>query len=399
MTMQQLVRNLTETTASIQSEILLRVWGSATYDTNHLDPIDLSTNLESNVAWLTEALAEPFAPIEAHRGIDVVYARADEIGRVRAIQGVQIDAVIRSWRTAGEVITERMIARAEEANSTELVAAIRHLNMLLAALTDRTVESYVSVQREVTGHYDRLSTDLVAQIVSGAILDVAEIAQRAEVIHVDPTTPYVAVTIGIPEQEEPATHLHAQRHLLGHLGVRVHRRILLGSIDDRPLLLVPLAGGSDMLNDLLTSAVTSYAERPGLVLGVSSTPGNLTEAAATAREARVALEVAQRLGRVGGIVTYQSVSVEAMLLREPATTALAMRALEPLLDRPELLQTLRSYLRNGLSARASARELFVHPNTVPHRLAVIQSLIGRDLRDVPAMLDIMLALRFVDLNS
>jgi hypothetical protein len=42
--------------------------------------------------------------------------------------------------------------------------------MLIAELTDRSVGSYRRTQQEVTGHYDRLATDFVAQIVSGVPL-------------------------------------------------------------------------------------------------------------------------------------------------------------------------------------------------------------------------------------
>jgi len=60
---------------------------------------------------------------------------------------------------------------------------------------------------------------------------------------------------------------------------------------------------------------------------------------------------------------------------------------------PELLQTLTAYLANGLSARATVRSLFVHPNTVPYRLKQLQRLLGNALTDVTAMTDLILALR------
>mgnify|MGYP003528170464 CR=1 FL=1 len=44
----------------------------------------------------------------------------------------------------------------------------------------------------------------------------------------------------------------------------------------------------------------------------------------------------------------------------------------------DLLQTLWSYLDNGRSLEATARELFVHPNTVRYRLKRITETIGWD---------------------
>jgi DNA-binding PucR family transcriptional regulator len=44
----------------------------------------------------------------------------------------------------------------------------------------------------------------------------------------------------------------------------------------------------------------------------------------------------------------------------------------------ELLTTLWCYLDNGRSLEATARELFVHPNTVRYRLKRISEVIGYD---------------------
>ena len=45
---------------------------------------------------------------------------------------------------------------------------------------------------------------------------------------------------------------------------------------------------------------------------------------------------------------------------------------------PDLVTTLWSYLDNGRSLEATARELFVHPNTVRYRLKRVSEVIGWD---------------------
>ena len=44
----------------------------------------------------------------------------------------------------------------------------------------------------------------------------------------------------------------------------------------------------------------------------------------------------------------------------------------------DLVTTLWSYLDNGRSLEATARELFVHPNTVRYRLKRVSDVIGWD---------------------
>lgn len=55
------------------------------------------------------------------------------------------------------------------------------------------------------------------------------------------------------------------------------------------------------------------------------------------------------------------------------------RVYTPLADhQSDLLTTLWCYLDNGRSLEATARELFVHPNTVRYRLKRITEIIGWD---------------------
>src|SRR5690606_7928830 len=50
---------------------------------------------------------------------------------------------------------------------------------------------------------------------------------------------------------------------------------------------------------------------------------------------------------------------------------------EPLRSQsPELLETLWCYLDSGRSLEATAREMFVHPNTVRYRLKKVSEFIG-----------------------
>jgi DNA-binding PucR family transcriptional regulator len=62
-----------------------------------------------------------------------------------------------------------------------------------------------------------------------------------------------------------------------------------------------------------------------------------------------------------------------------AKSTLVQRIYRPLAEHsPELLETLGSYLESGRSLESTARELFVHPNTVRYRLKRISEIIGWD---------------------
>ena len=62
-----------------------------------------------------------------------------------------------------------------------------------------------------------------------------------------------------------------------------------------------------------------------------------------------------------------------------AKSTLIQRIYRPLAEHsPELLETLSSYLETGRSLESTARDLFVHPNTVRYRLKRISEIIGWD---------------------
>jgi DNA-binding PucR family transcriptional regulator len=71
---------------------------------------------------------------------------------------------------------------------------------------------------------------------------------------------------------------------------------------------------------------------------------------------------------------------ERALAGDPlARSTLVNRIYRPLKTHStELLTTLWCYLDNGRSLEATARELFVHPNTVRYRLKRVSDVIGWD---------------------
>jgi DNA-binding PucR family transcriptional regulator len=60
--------------------------------------------------------------------------------------------------------------------------------------------------------------------------------------------------------------------------------------------------------------------------------------------------------------------------------------------RERLLTTLHSWLRHWGSRSAAAAELFVHPQTVSYRLNRLRELLGDDLDDPEARLELLLVL-------
>ncbi|KAA9087073.1 PucR family transcriptional regulator [Microbacterium radiodurans] len=118
---------------------------------------------------------------------------------------------------------------------------------------------------------------------------------------------------------------------------------------------------------------------PGhLVLGPTVTA--LVEASQSARAALAGFAVAGAWRHAPRPVDADDLLPERALAGDPVAKAtLVDRIYRPLhAHSTDLVTTLWSYLDNGRSLEATARELFVHPNTVRYRLKRVSDVIGWD---------------------
>jgi len=107
---------------------------------------------------------------------------------------------------------------------------------------------------------------------------------------------------------------------------------------------------------------------------------SLVEAARSARAALAGFAVAKAWRNAPRPTLANDLLPERALAGDQAArAALVTLIYKPLQNHSsELLNTLWCYLDNGRSLEATARELFVHPNTVRYRLKRISELIGWD---------------------
>lgn len=107
---------------------------------------------------------------------------------------------------------------------------------------------------------------------------------------------------------------------------------------------------------------------------------SILEAALSAKAALAGFAVASSWRHAPRPVAADDLLPERAFAGDPIARArLIQKIYQPLKDHsPDLLTTLWAYLDNGRSLEATARELFVHPNTVRYRLKRITDLIGWD---------------------
>jgi DNA-binding PucR family transcriptional regulator len=140
-----------------------------------------------------------------------------------------------------------------------------------------------------------------------------------------------------------------------------------------------LPEGSEQLPFLEIATQLEPGFGPGhLVLG-HEVP-SLVDAARSAKAALAGFAVARAWRGAPRPTLADDLLPERSFAGDPlARSTLINRIYKPLQEHSsDLLTTLWAYLDNGRSLEATARELFVHPNTVRYRLKRISEIIGYD---------------------
>lgn len=186
----------------------------------------------------------------------------------------------------------------------------------------------------------------------------------------------VAVLVGTTP---PQLDVDQLRRTARKLGVDV----LIGVQGSRLVLVIGRAEPErEDLEQLAFSEIATRLE-PGfgsghLVLG--PTAPALLDAGLSARAALAGFAVAKSWRHAPRPVDSDDLLPERALAGDPlAKATLIERIYRPLqAHSTDLVTTLWSYLDNGRSLEATARELFVHPNTVRYRLKRVSDVIGWD---------------------
>lgn len=316
--------------------------------------------ISSFIAWYDDPRATPWI------AADVFGAAPREL-----LRSVSLQQTLQLIRVTVEVVEERVAGRGEDLREAILLYS-REIAFAAADVYARAAEA--------RGLWDaRLEALVVDSILTGETDD--ELPSRIAALgwhgHGE-----VAVLVGTTPPSLDVDQLRrTARHMLADvlIGVQGKRLVLvIGRAEPRseegdegstpqPLSFLEIASGLEP------------GFGPGhLVLGHEV--ASLVDASRSARAALAGFAVARSWRHAPRPVSADDLLPERALAGDPlARTTLVERIYRPLMAHsPELATTLWSYLDSGRSLEATARELFVHPNTVRYRLKRVSDVIGWD---------------------
>ncbi|WP_448625795.1 PucR family transcriptional regulator [Geodermatophilus sp. URMC 64] len=319
------------------------------------------------------------------RGASMAWAR--EVGRRRAAQGIPLEAVLRAYRYAGQVIWDglldvaRVAGRGHDPLLLEVAGSIWRSNDLECGAV---AESYREEQRRLAGVDDEARQHVLDGLLDGRGGDPAFVRTASELLAV-PLAGRLLAVVALPDPDGAAALADPSGALLRR-GVRS----VWGTRAGAQVGFVAL--GSRCPGDV-------QAWLAALALGPVGVSAVVDGAAGCAAAYRLA-ETAARTLPVGAprLVTIDDRLPEALLSNSPEISSrLVGQTLGGLLELPDderevLLDTLAAFLAADGSPTRAADALYCHRNTVMHRLRRIETVTGRKLTDPRARLQWQLAL-------
>lgn len=312
-------------------------------------------------------------------------ARIRESSARRADEGIPLEAVVGAYHFGAEACVDRVLSAAEPEDLPDVLLVQRQLLRYLRLVSCAVAAGYVEERQTALGDEQVARQSLLSRLLEGG--DPRAAADRAG-IRLPPRYLVLGIFMGPhPDELRPEVNSAvAVRRKLRRLRNELQRRtpgVPLSVLSaDGGLALVPdetpAPGPVRADRDRLARLVEELSRMCGaelLVAAAAAAPEGVADAARLVGEIR---QVAKASGRGPGLYLLDDVLLEYQLSRpSPASEALAA-LLGPLAERPELLDTLRTYLACGIDRRQAAARLQIHPNTVDYRLRSATKLTGLD---------------------
>ena len=167
---------------------------------------------------------------------------------------------------------------------------------------------------------------------------------------------------------------------------------LLGSHSGHVALV--LEGDGNLLEAWTADLVASGVPVRAALGRAVQTPARMVDSRG---DALLALDFLDRTGAAPGrVLRFEDFELVDALLSAAEPAELQARVdlvLDPLRDRPQLLESLTAYLDADQNVNAAAEALHVHPNSLRYRLGRVEELLGRSVRSPATLADLYVALR------
>jgi PucR C-terminal helix-turn-helix domain/GGDEF-like domain len=333
--------------------------------------------LETQLGNLLAGLAELRQPGQS----DLEDAR--QLGRSRAEEGVPIEFVIGGYQIGYRELWNVLLARAaagpERGLSELLLARVELLLTWIRLTTGVTADAYAVLLRARQTAQDALRRRFMEVLETGDPASETS-ASLARALGFDPQSSFQAVCTPTADWSEE----HRDALQIAFASFNGVAQCLPWHWQRQDLIAILYQNAST--NSVLAEIERLDSEVP---LGIGLLRPSLTGARLTILDAAQALAVAPR----GGTVSFEDEWLLASLHQQrDRLTPLLGEAADTARAYPHLAEAVLAYGKHGFSIAASAKDLYLHPNTVTYRLDRWQQLTGWNPRSLDGLLNSVVGL-------
>jgi hypothetical protein len=295
-------------------------------------------------------------------------------------QGRTLDSLQSAYRVGARVAWRRVAdaARRADVDAEVLSLLAESIFAFIEELSADSVEGYAEAQSRLEGERRRRQRELVLLLLRDPPAEAADV--RVAAAAVGWRMPRSAAAIACAEQE------------LERVARRLPADALVGALEGEGCAIVPDPEGPGRAAEVGGAlAGRTAALGPAVPVEELAASWALAQAALRAAEAG-ALAAPAPLRADDVLVDLLLLEGRAVIDRIAARRLPALDELTPKARR-RMQETALAYVREGGNAAAMARALELHPQTVRYRLARLRELLGDQLDDPDARLELELALR------
>ncbi|MFF9348523.1 PucR family transcriptional regulator [Streptomyces sp. NPDC014734] len=340
--------------------------------------------ISGDIADIVQHNLRLFADVVEYRrpATEAELAQQRDSAAQRAEEGVPLDAILTAYQVGTAMCWQETAKGALPGDLPAVLEIMERIMVLQRQLTSAVSNAYLEAHRILDSQEHDGRHALLSALLAGESLDRFTRATGPR-----PAARYLALTLALaPHPDEQGQSPGPGAGVAARRKIRRVRSVLDRFAGAPVLTALDTSGGTVLLPapeplpwhgpDGLCALVDEAARAAGVpVSAAAETAEPEAVPAAVARNTEI-VDLVARTGRPPGLYRLADVLLEYQLSRPSEALHGLAQLLAPLEAKPELLQTLETYLELGLDRRTTAAALHIHPNTVDYRIRRIDRLTG-----------------------
>ncbi len=257
-----------------------------------------------------------------------------------------------------------------------------------------------NIQNLIVAYKERFDRNNFFQNLILDNLLLVDIFNRAKKLHIEIEKPRVVMLLEIPSGKET----YAMEYLKGMYSP--HSGDYVTAVDEKNIIVIKQMESSDDYTAIeevanMTISIMNTEAMINARLAYGTIVSELKEVSKSYKEAKMALDVGKIFYAQKDVVAYSTLGIGRLIYQLPVN--LCEMFIEEIFGEnipeeldEETLTTVYTFLDNNLNVSETARQLYVHRNTLLYRLEKLEKFTGLDIRVFDDALTLKIALMVVN---